>query len=92
MTKKIWNLGIPAKGELKEKLNAMLEEHNRMVEESEAKLIAFALQHNLELYMGEYGRDGRTLVHTDRCDREDEEDYETGGRDRGEWVYSSETC
>lgn len=71
----------------KAKLALMVKAHQKTVNDSEAELVAFALEHNLELYLGEYGRDGRSLVLEDPTD--DESDY---GQSRGEWLYSSETC
>lgn len=64
-------------------LSRMIKKHRELVEESEQKLIDFALEHDLDLYLGEYGTDGRTLVLTD-------DSYY--GKKRGDWIYSSEEC
>lgn len=71
-------------------LNEMVLNHKKRVQEMEQVLVDYALEHNLELYMGEYGIDGRQLVTWEASD--DNAPYNPEGRQRGEWLYSSETC
>lgn len=57
-------------------------EHEKLIYNSEQKLVEFALKHGLPLYLGDsdYGS-GRSLVHEDG-------EY----KNRGDWLYSSEQC
>lgn len=63
-------------------LNQMVRDYEKQVEELEGKLVEYALKHNLYLSLGDYG-EGRSLIL--------EEDH-WSGKDRGDWVYSSESC
>lgn len=63
-------------------LNDMVAEYESVISGVEAKLTAYALEHNLELSLGDYGS-GRWLIL---------EDDHWSGKERGEWLYSSETC
>ena len=63
-------------------LMMMVAEYEKTISEVEGKLVAFALEHNLRLSLGDYGN-GRTLLL---------EDSDWHGKERGEWLYSSETC
>lgn len=63
-------------------LGDMVKKHEEMTNKSEQKLVEYALKHNLYLSLGEYGG-GRTLLL---------ENNHWSGKDRGEWLYSSETC
>lgn len=58
----------------------VLEEQIRSIEK---EIVELALKFEIELYRGEYGRDGRELLHYD-------DSY--SGKKRGDWLYSSETC
>lgn len=53
------------------------------IKEKEAEIVELALQHNIPVYLGEYGIDGRELLL---------EDNPWTDKKRGEWLYSSETC
>ncbi len=66
----------------KQNLAEMLKNHEELVEKSEQVLVDYALEHGLYLSLGEYGS-GRELIL---------EDGQWSGKNRGEWVYSSETC
>lgn len=63
-------------------LSEMVKKHEEITGKSEQKLVEYALKHNLYLSLGDYGS-GRTLLL---------EDHHWSGKDRGEWLYSSETC
>lgn len=63
-------------------LDDMVKKHEEITSKSEQKLVDYALKHNLYLSLGDYGS-GRTLLL---------EDDHWSGKDRGEWLYSSETC
>lgn len=63
-------------------LGEMIKKHEEIVDKSEQKLVEYALKHNLRLYLGNYGN-GKTLLL---------EDNDWAGKERGEWLYSSETC
>lgn len=63
-------------------LDKMVEEYERRVTELENNLVAYALEHNLRLSLGDYGT-GRTLIL---------KKGHWSGKDRGEWLYSSESC
>lgn len=66
-------------------LNQMVDEHDKLIKESEKKLVEYALKHKLNLYLGECGRDGRALIVNQRS-------ADDWGKEVGEWLYSSETC
>jgi len=68
-------------------LNTMVKAHNAMIKKSEKALVAYALEHELNLYLGDYGNGGKTLVLKDGDPSVDYHD-----KQRGEWLYSSETC
>lgn len=68
--------------EKQQQLNAMVAHYKKEVQSLEKVLVAFALEYELELTLGEYGS-GRTLV----LERNDWYD-----KYRGEWLYSSEAC
>lgn len=63
-------------------LGDMVAKHEAFVNKSEQKLVDYALKHNLYLSLGDYGS-GRTLLL---------QNNHWSGKDRGEWLYSSETC
>lgn len=64
-----------------ELLNEMVAEYEKTISEAEAKLVAFALEHNLELSLGEYGSGRSLLLQADHW----------SGKERAR-LYSSETC
>lgn len=66
-----------------DELNEMIAKHEKFIRESEQAMVKFALEHNLHLYLGEYDDNGKTLQ------LEDNSRY---GKQRGEWLHSSETC
>ena len=55
---------------------------NNQVSKLEKELVEYALEHGLSLYLGDYGT-GRSLIR---------EDNHWSGKDKGDWVYSSESC
>ncbi len=63
-------------------LDKMVLDYEKKVSKLEDELAAYALEHNLRLSLGDYGN-GRTLLL---------EEHEWSGKDRGEWLYSSESC
>lgn len=63
-------------------LNEMVTSYEKLVEQEEQILVQYALEHDLNLSLGDYGV-GRTLVL--------EKNHWSGHR-RGEWLYSSENC
>lgn len=63
-------------------LNKMIQDYEKEVANLEDKLVEYALEHNLYLSLGDYGN-GRTLLL---------EDNTWSGKERGEWLYSSENC
>lgn len=68
--------------EKQQQLNAMVAHYEKEVQSLEKVLVAFALEYELYLNLGDYGS-GRTLV-LERNNRRD--------KGRGEWLYSSESC
>lgn len=68
-----------------EQLKEMVREYNLKVAELEQVLVDFALEHELKLYLGDYGN-GRTLL------LKDNDEGGWNDKKRGEWLYSSETC
>lgn len=68
-----------------EELKEMVREYEKQVEKLERKLVDFALEHELKLYLGDYGN-GRTLL------LKDNDEGGWNDKKRGEWLYSSETC
>jgi hypothetical protein len=53
------------------------------VKDIEKKIESLALEHEIELYRGEYGLDGRQFLLWD---------HSYSGKKRGQWLYSSEEC
>ena len=76
----------------KQELELMVKEYEKKVKELEKELIKFALKHNVPLYLGEYGADGRMLVLQDGIDPFYPESEYPIDKSRGEWYYSSESC
>ena len=66
----------------KQNLAEMLKKHEELVQKGEQVLVDYALEHGLDLTLGDYGS-GRSLIH---------EDKHWSGKARGSWVYSSENC
>jgi hypothetical protein len=63
-------------------LDKMILDYEKKVSKLEDELAEYALEHNLQLSLGDYGN-GRSLILT--------EDH-WSGKDRGDWLYSSESC
>lgn len=63
-------------------LNDKVREYEAQVEALEQELVDYALEHNLYLSLGDYGS-SRTLLL---------EDHKWAGKERGEWLHSSESC
>lgn len=70
------------KSQAQERLSALLAALNTATSELESAIVDVALEHQLDVSLGDYGS-GRSLIL---------EDDHWSGKDRGEWVYSSETC
>lgn len=68
--------------ELQAELNRLRNLYEKKVADLEKTLVKFALKHSLNLELGEYGG-GRTLIVQDK---------HWSGKDKGNWLYSSETC
>ena len=66
----------------KDVLKQMQNEYNQKIVELENSLVEYALEHNLDLELGDYGT-GRSLIL---------KDGHWSGKSRGEWLFSSETC
>lgn len=68
-----------------EKINALLAEYQKLEEKKvklEKKLSEAGLEAGEVIYIGDYGNGKTLLLH-------DDHDY---GRERGDWLASSETC
>lgn len=63
-------------------LNQMVHDYEQQVNELEEKLVEYALKHDLSLSLGDYGN-GRSLILNDN---------HWSGKERGDWLYSSESC
>jgi hypothetical protein len=68
--------------EKQKQLDAMVKHYEKEVESLEKVLVAFALEYELYLSLGDYGT-GRTLLL---------DDNNWSDKKRGEWFYSSESC
>lgn len=63
-------------------LDEMVREYEAKVSNLEHAMVQYALKHDLRLNLGDYGT-GRTLIVSEN---------HWSGKERGEWVYSSENC
>jgi hypothetical protein len=71
-----------AKLALQKELNAKVKAYEDQCRIIEAALTGFALEHNLDLSLGDYGSGRVLLLENDKW----------SGKRRGEWLYSSDSC
>lgn len=72
------------KKEAQTEASRLIREYDQLVSELEDRLVEFGLNVNQEVYIsiGEHGA-GRSLI---------TEEGHWSGKERGDWVYSSENC